>query len=125
MSQQKPIQEELFPFLARPKKTRARRQKRGSRRKPEIKPVDQYEADPDHCRDRFTEYNLLIRFKTTPNSAGVPCEICKQVDEISCFTPEDQGPFCMDCFESLCDPDQALLLEERLAKYEFKGSSLC
>ena len=68
---------------------------------------------------------FLIEFDEQPNPRGIACQACDEVDEVLCFTRGGKGPFCVECFESLCDPDQALLLEERLAKYEFKGSSLC
>jgi hypothetical protein len=61
---------------------------------------------------------FLIEFDERPNPEGVACQACERVDEVLCFTVKGKGPFCLECFESLCDPDQALLLEERLAKYE-------
>jgi hypothetical protein len=40
------------------------------------------------------------------------------------YTPLGKGPFCSECWESLCDPDQALLLEKRVAAYEAEVEEL-
>jgi hypothetical protein len=34
------------------------------------------------------------------------------------YTPQGKGPFCDECWESLTDPDQSLLLEKRVAACE-------
>ena len=46
------------------------------------------------------------------------CVACECVDDEYFRTPAGTGPFCGDCWESLCDPDQSLLLEKRVAAYE-------
>jgi len=43
------------------------------------------------------------------------CVACDCVDDEYFQTPAGAGPFCCECWESLCDPDQALLLEKRVA----------
>jgi hypothetical protein len=40
------------------------------------------------------------------------------------YTPQGKGPFCGECWESLCDPDQSLLLEKRVAAYEVEVEEL-
>jgi len=60
--------------------------------------------------------NIEIPFCEEPNDKAVPCKACDCVDGILCWTFGGAGPFCAGCFESLCDPDQALLLKERLAE---------
>jgi hypothetical protein len=52
------------------------------------------------------------------NTDQLPCKSCEEVGDTVYFTPMGAGPFCSDCLDSLCDPDQALALEERLAAYE-------
>ena len=47
------------------------------------------------------------------------CIACDQRDSAR-YTPLGEGPFCRECLESLCDPDQSLLLEKRLAAYELE-----
>jgi hypothetical protein len=47
------------------------------------------------------------------------CIACDQWDSAR-YTPLGERPFCSECFESLCDPDQTLLLEKRLAGYELE-----
>jgi hypothetical protein len=46
------------------------------------------------------------------------CIACDCVDDEYQFTPAGKGPFCGECFEALCDPDQALLTERRLEQSE-------
>jgi hypothetical protein len=46
------------------------------------------------------------------------CMACDCYDERVYWTKGGKGPFCGECIDALCDPDQALLLEERLAKFE-------
>jgi hypothetical protein len=45
------------------------------------------------------------------------CVACDCVDDEYFQTPAGAGRFCGECWESLCDPDQALLLERRVAAY--------
>jgi hypothetical protein len=40
------------------------------------------------------------------------------------YTPIGAGPFSGECWESLIDPDQALLLEKRVAAYELQVKRL-
>jgi hypothetical protein len=60
----------------------------------------------------------IIQFEEVPNFLHEPCIGCDEVDEIKCYTMKGSGPYCEQCFGALCDPDQALLLEERIARYE-------
>jgi hypothetical protein len=50
------------------------------------------------------------------------CRCC--VDDRYHFTFGGRGPFCSECFESLSDPDHALVLAERVARLEAKVSQL-
>ena len=52
------------------------------------------------------------------------CSACDCVDDEYFQTPTGAGPFCGECWESLCDPDQALLLEKRVAAYEVEVERL-
>jgi len=52
------------------------------------------------------------------------CVACDCVDDEYFQTPAGAGPFCGECWESLCDPDQALLLEKRVAAYEVEVERL-
>jgi hypothetical protein len=46
------------------------------------------------------------------------CVACDCVDDNHYYTPGGEGPFCGECWESLNDPDQSLLVEKRLAQTE-------
>ena len=48
------------------------------------------------------------------------CVACDCIDDEYFQTPAGAGPFCGDCWESLNDPDQSLLLEKRVANYELE-----
>ena len=51
---------------------------------------------------------------TEENKVCAGCDYV--IDTIDChYTPAGAGPFCSDCWESLNDPDQMLLLEKRLS----------
>ena len=52
------------------------------------------------------------------------CVGCDCVDDYYFETPTGAGPFSGECWESLCDPDQALLLEKRVAAYEVEVERL-
>jgi hypothetical protein len=47
-----------------------------------------------------------------------PCVACDCVDDDQYYTPGGDGPFCGECWQSLTDPDQSLLLEKRLGQTE-------
>ena len=47
-----------------------------------------------------------------------PCIACDCVDDDLYYSPQGAGPFCPDCWQSLTDPDQTLLLEKRLEASE-------
>ena len=53
-------------------------------------------------------------------------KVCSMCDccGLAHYTPMGAGPFCSECWESLCDPDQALLLERRVAAYELEVERL-
>jgi hypothetical protein len=59
-----------------------------------------------------------IEFRDEPNDGLLPCKGCDEVDDILCYTLRVAGPYCRECFEALCDPDEALALEERCARLE-------
>jgi hypothetical protein len=46
------------------------------------------------------------------------CVSCDCVDDDYYYTLEGAGPFCGECWASLTDADQSLLLEKRLEQYE-------
>ena len=52
------------------------------------------------------------------------CVGCDCVDDEYFQTPAGIGPFCRECWESLIDPDQSLLLEKRVAAYEVEVERL-
>jgi hypothetical protein len=52
------------------------------------------------------------------------CVACDCVDNEYFQTPAGIGPFCGECWESLIDPDQSLLLEKRVAAYEVEVQRL-
>jgi hypothetical protein len=52
------------------------------------------------------------------------CVACDCVDDEYFHTPASAGPFCGECWESLNDPDQSLLLEKRVAAYEVEVEQL-
>jgi hypothetical protein len=67
--------------------------------------------------------SLIVEIECTrePNPEGISCIVCGAVDpEYLYYTPGKKGPLCGQCIESLCDPDQALLLDERLGRTEAK-----
>ena len=47
-----------------------------------------------------------------------PCIACDCLDDDMYYTLDGAGPFCAECWGSLTDPDQTLLLEKRLEKAE-------
>lgn len=47
-----------------------------------------------------------------------PCIACDCVDDHTYYSLNGAGPFCRECWESLTDADQTLLLEKRLEKAE-------
>jgi hypothetical protein len=51
------------------------------------------------------------------------CVACDCVDDEFPFTARGGGLFCTECWESLNDPDQALLCEEALARAEARPKS--
>lgn len=59
-----------------------------------------------------------ITCSTQKNIDNAVCIACDQIDDWVFWTPAGSGPFCGECLDALCDPDQALLLENRLAAYE-------
>jgi hypothetical protein len=52
------------------------------------------------------------------------CVACDCVDNEYFQTPAGIGLFCGECWESLIDPDQSLLLEKRVAAYEVEVERL-
>jgi hypothetical protein len=52
----------------------------------------------------------------------ISCRCC--VNEQYQLTSGGKGPFCGECFEALCDPDHALMLEERVGQLEAKVTQL-
>jgi hypothetical protein len=48
------------------------------------------------------------------NDESSSCVACDCVDEELHYTASGAGPFCGECWVSLNDPDQALLIEKRL-----------
>jgi hypothetical protein len=55
---------------------------------------------------------------------AIACLTCDCVGGEYFETSSGVGPFCGECWESLCDPDQALLLEKRVASYEVEVERL-
>jgi recombinational DNA repair protein (RecF pathway) len=47
-----------------------------------------------------------------------PCVACDCVDDNQYHSPAGAGPFCSECWQSLTDADQSLLLEKRLEQTE-------
>lgn len=68
--------------------------------------------------NHLTMHIVNVPCSVEPNIGQVACKACDEIDEYLYFTPMNAGPFCSECLESLCDPDQALLSEARLASYE-------
>lgn len=48
------------------------------------------------------------------------CVTCSNEYGVGFWTRDGAGPFCDECWKALCDPDQALLTERRLAATEAK-----
>jgi hypothetical protein len=46
------------------------------------------------------------------------CGACDRITSHWGYTPAGVGPFCEECWASLVDPDQQLLLEDRLQQSE-------
>ena len=49
------------------------------------------------------------------------CAACDCVIDEYFQTAAGAGPFCAECWQSLTDPDQSLLLEKRVAAYEVEA----
>ena len=52
------------------------------------------------------------------------CIGCDRGLDLPQFTPAGQGPFCRACFEALCDPDLAMVLEAQVRRLEAKVTQL-
>ena len=53
-----------------------------------------------------------------------PCVACDCVDDELHYTAAGAGPFCGECWVSVNDPDQALLVEKRLELTEQRVEEL-
>jgi hypothetical protein len=53
-----------------------------------------------------------------------PCVACDCIDDDHYYSPGGAGPFCGDCWQSLTDADQSLLLEKRLEHTEERVEEL-
>jgi hypothetical protein len=53
-----------------------------------------------------------------------PCVACDCIDDHQYYSPGGAGPFCGDCWQSLTDADQSLLLEKRLEQTEERVEEL-
>ena len=58
------------------------------------------------------------------DEAVIVCVACDCASDEQFETLRGAGPFCRECWEALCDPDQSLLLEKRVAAYEVEVERL-
>jgi hypothetical protein len=57
------------------------------------------------------------------NTLCVSCDCVSDPDDMY-YSLGGAGPFCSECWESLNDPDQALLIEKRLEQTEARIEEL-
>jgi hypothetical protein len=92
----------------------------------------QYYRDPPTNRQTYPRYSTALflsllqvlqqsvdkQMNDTPHLCAI-CD-CDHDAEHSWFSSAGAGPFCSECWQSLTDADEALLLDKRLAAAEQK-----